>query len=62
MLGDVNQDGQINLLDVAPFIEVLSNNSFQVEADLNQDCSIDLLDVSLFVELLSQLRWLGKSY
>ena len=50
--GDVNMDGAINLLDVGPFVEALSNGSTQCEADVNGDGSIDLLDVGPFVELL----------
>ncbi|MEM9413089.1 MAG: VCBS repeat-containing protein [Planctomycetota bacterium] len=53
LLGDMNQDNSLDLLDVEAFVGALSNNSFQVEADINQDCSINLLDVALFVELLN---------
>ena len=53
LLGDVNQDGNIDLLDVAPFVELLVNGQFQIEADINSDGGVDLLDVALFVELLN---------
>ena len=53
LLADVNLDGQVNLLDVAPFVGLVSNGQFQPEADINQDGSVDLLDVSLFVNLLT---------
>lgn len=52
VLGDINCDTQVNLLDVAPFVELLSSGSFQSEADLNGDGSVDLLDVQPFVDLL----------
>ena len=52
-VGDVNCDGEVNLLDVAPFVELLSNGGFSEKADINQDGSLDLLDVSPFVALLS---------
>ena len=51
--GDVNQDGVVNLLDVAPFIDLLTNGVFQAEADINNDGAVDLLDVAPFVDLLS---------
>ena len=51
--GDVNQDGLINLLDVGPFVTVLTNGEFQAEADVNCDGEVNLLDVGPFVELLS---------
>ncbi|MEM9410378.1 MAG: dockerin type I repeat-containing protein [Planctomycetota bacterium] len=55
LLGDVNLDGEINLLDVAPFVELLANGGFQNEADLNQDGVLNLLDVASFVDALAGL-------
>ena len=52
VLGDVNGDGEVDLLDVAPFVERVSTGQFQIEADINQDGVVDLLDVAPFVELL----------
>ena len=52
LLGDVNLDGVINLLDVAPFIELLNSGGYQGEADINQDGVVNLLDVALFIDLL----------
>ena len=53
LLGDVNLDGVVNLLDVDPFISVLSGAMFQAEADCNQDGVVNLLDVDPFVTILS---------
>lgn len=50
--GDVNQDGEINLLDVQPFIDALANGIYIAEADCNCDGALDLLDVGPFIELL----------
>ena len=52
LLGDVNRDGDINLLDVTPFVQILSNLGYQQEADINQDGVVDLVDVPLFEDLL----------
>ena len=52
MTGDVNQDCEVDLLDVAPFVSLILGDQFQAEADVNQDNSVDLLDVAPFVELL----------
>lgn len=51
--GDVNQDGSLDLLDVAPFVELLSSGEYQVEADINEAGAVNLLDVGPFIELLS---------
>jgi len=53
LLGDVNRDDSVNLLDVAPFVALLSNGNFQVEADINGDGFVNLLDIGPFVDLLS---------
>ena len=51
--GDVNQDGEINFLDISPFITTLSVGGDQAEADVNEDGMVDFLDISPFIELLS---------
>ena len=50
----MNRDGIVNLLDVAPFIDLLSTGNYLYEADMNDDGQVNLLDVSLFVVRLSQ--------
>jgi hypothetical protein len=53
VLGDVNKDGAVDLLDVSPFVELLSDGGFQCEADINGDGQLDLLDVEPFVDLIA---------
>ena len=53
LLGDVNQDGVVNLLDVGPFVDRVGSGAYQVEADMNEDGAVNLLDVSLFIDALS---------
>ena len=52
-LGDINQDGAVNLLDVSPFVDLLANGGFTCAADINDDGNVDLLDVNGFVSLLA---------
>ena len=54
--GDVNLDCQVDLLDVLPFVELLSKASFQSEADVNMDGVVDLLDIAPFVDLLNGVQ------
>ena len=50
LLGDVNMSGNVDFLDISPFIAVLSaNGSFQVEADCNEDGTVDFLDIAPFI-------------
>ena len=51
-IGDVNGDCRVDLLDVEPFVELLSAGGFSEAADVNQDGKLNLLDVSAFVELI----------
>lgn len=52
LLGDVNLDGSVNLLDVTPFVDLVTAGTFQCEADVNEDGAVNLLDVNPFVGLL----------
>ncbi len=53
VVGDVNCDGVVDLLDVAPFVELITTNTFSLKADINEDGVVDLLDVEPFVNLLT---------
>ena len=53
LLGDVNCDNSVDLLDVAPFVEALSEKIFIDKADMNRDGAVDLLDVEPFVARLT---------
>ena len=53
LIGDINCDGNIDLLDVGPFINILAENTYSEKADINQDGSVNLLDVGPFIELLA---------
>ena len=53
MLGDVNCDADVNLLDVMPMVDAITGNEFMPKADVNCDGKVDLLDVKPFVDLLN---------
>jgi len=53
LLGDCNQDGDVNFVDISPFIVSLSTGEFLAEADCNQDTVVDFFDISPFIVLLS---------
>lgn len=54
LLGDVNCDDVVNLLDVVPFIDALGGGgAFSQKADVNLDGAINLLDVSRFIEIVA---------
>ncbi len=53
VLGDVNCDGVADLLDVAPFVALVTGGGFSEKADINMDGIVDLLDVNPFVAILT---------
>lgn len=52
--GDVDLNGEVTFLDIAPFILILSNTGFQSEADVDCSGMVDFLDIAPFIEILSQ--------
>lgn len=52
VVGDVNGDGETNLLDISVFVDAISNAEFIPAADVNNDGEVGLLDVGPFVDLL----------
>ena len=52
ILGDVNGDGQVDLLDISPFVETVTSGIYTPSADINQDTVVDLLDVEPFIDLI----------
>ena len=53
LLGDVNQDGVIGFLDIAPLIALLTSGDYQLEADVNEDSAVNFLDISPFILALT---------
>ena len=53
LLGDVNDDGVVNLLDVQPFVDLVTSGIFDAKADINLDGAVDLLDIGPFVAILT---------
>ena len=51
--GDINCDEVVNLLDVSPFIDLLSSGTYNAKGDLNFDGELNLLDVQPFVDVLA---------
>ncbi len=52
LLGDINCDGAVNLLDVQPFVELLSSGEFNAKGDFDGDGINTLLDVNGFIAAL----------
>ena len=51
-LGDINNDGAINIQDIILTINLVLNNEYNALADLNSDETIDVLDIVQFVYII----------
>ena len=53
MLGDVNGDSVINVLDVVQIVNsILNSESYNYIADINNDDSVDVLDVIEIINMI----------
>ena len=52
LIGDINQDGMINILDVVQIINFILANDFNALSDLNNDNALDVLDVVMLINLI----------
>lgn len=52
IVGDVNLDGEVNFLDIAPFIAILSSGVYEPEADFDQDGAVNSIDIIVFIVIL----------
>ncbi len=54
LMGDVNCDGLVNLLDVQPFVDLIAGGDYNPKADFDGNGFVNLLDVGPFIGVLSQ--------
>jgi hypothetical protein len=52
IVGDVNGDRRINLLDIGPFVDAITTGNFIDQADTNRDGVVNLLDVDLLITIV----------
>ena len=52
LLGDMDQSGNVNFADIAPFISTKQTGEYVDEADCNQDDVVDFLDINAFIDVL----------
>ena len=53
ILGDVNGDLMLNVVDVVMLVDIiLNNNSNNLSVDINQDCLINVTDIILLIDMI----------
>jgi hypothetical protein len=50
--GDINLDGQINILDIVQLANMILSDAYQESADLNGDGNLNILDVVALVNII----------
>jgi len=51
-LGDINEDGEINIQDVILLVNLVLSNEYNDLADMNSDGNIDILDIVQLVNII----------
>jgi len=51
-LGDINNDGSTDILDVVIVINFALSNEYNSSADLNSDSTVDVLDIVQLVNII----------
>ena len=52
ILGDINNDGSINVLDAISGVNIILNNEYNSSADLNVDNTVNVLDIIQLVNVI----------
>ena len=50
--GDLNDDGDINILDVISLVNLVLNDTYSSVGDINSDNMLNILDVILLVNII----------
>ena len=52
LLGDINYDGILNVLDVVLLVNLVLGNEYSDSADLNLDSDLSILDIVLLINII----------
>ena len=49
-LGDLNGDGQINVIDIVMVVDLILNDNYDVVGDVNEDGQLNVIDIVILVD------------
>ena len=52
LLGDVNEDGTLNVLDIVVMVSLILESEFNFNGDMNADEVLNVLDIVALVNLI----------
>ena len=50
--GDVNGDGEVDVLDITALIDVIMNDGVNPRADVNEDGEINVMDITALIDII----------
>ena len=50
--GDLNGDGQIDILDIIALVNMILNGDYSASADLNEDGAVNILDIVIYKNII----------
>ena len=50
--GDLNNDGNLNILDIISLVSIILDNNYNVIGDINQDNNLNILDIILLTNII----------
>ena len=52
LLGDVNGDGIVNVIDIVLIVNYILDDLYIIEADLNEDGTVNILDIVILTTII----------
>jgi hypothetical protein len=52
LLGDINEDGELNILDIVSLVNLVLAEEYNSNGDINGDGSLNILDIVSLVNLI----------
>ena len=52
MLGDINFDGNINIIDILLLVDIILNYQYYTSTDINLDESINVIDILMVIDII----------
>ena len=52
IIGDINSDELVNVLDVVLIVNLILSSSFDTSADINEDNVLDILDIVNLINII----------
>ena len=52
LLGDVNNDGIVNVIDIILVVNYILDDLYIIEADLNEDGTVNILDIVILTTII----------